>query len=222
MEPNMEMNDHIWGIWANPEIKDKLLFYGEHDKHYNNIEWHLSKTYTELMEEDIAKNEEISNILSAVVSSKYTDPGHIKRIDFLKFLESKGLKTDIYGSNHFNWNNYKDVVLPHSQKDDGMFPYKYHFNCENHSIKNYFTEKLTDGILAECLTFYCGCPNISSHIDPRAYVYLELDNFEDDYNTIKKCIESNLWEQRIDIIRKEKKRILEELQFFPRLSKIIQ
>ena len=102
-----------------------------------------------------------------------------------------------------------------------LFPYQYTFNAENHSIPNYCTEKLIDAILSECLCFYWGPDNISELIDERAYVRLELKDFEHDYNMIKGAIENDLWVERLPYISKEKLRILNELQFFPRLESII-
>ena len=89
---------------------------------------------------------------------------------------------------------------------------------ENNSIHNYFTEKLVDGVLAECLVFYWGCPNVDMYIDSRAYVQLSGD-FEEDYKTILYMITHNEWERRLDVIKQEKKRIIEKLQMFPRLKK---
>lgn len=154
------------------------------------------------------------------MSSNYYFPGHVKRIDFVKFLEAKDLHIDVYGSNKFDYKNYKGT-LPSLQKDEGLFPYKYTFNVENYSIKNYFAEKLVDGILSECLVFYSGCYNIRDFIDDRTYIYLELSNFEEDYKKVLTAIENNEWEKRIDVIRKEKQKILDYLQFFPRLERII-
>lgn len=216
MEPYMERNPGHWHIWCNPQ-KNNLLFAGFHELEYNNIEWHLAKSYNNLMIEEIKKERDI---LSSIVSSKYYDPGHRKRVDFLKYIDSK-MNVDIYGSNIFNWNHYKGQ-LPSHCKDDGLLPYKYTFNVENNDIKNYLTEKIVDGILTECLTFYHGCPNISDYIDENAYVWLDLDDFESDYQKMKSMIENDEWSKRIDVIRKEKKKILNELQFFPRLKKIIE
>ena len=219
MEPNMETNE-MWGEeWKNPKA-DEFLFCGYHNLHLNNVEWHLSKTYNQLLNEEIIKNNEIGNILSSVLSDKYNDPGHIKRVDFMKFLEKKGINTHIYGGNRFIWNNYKGS-LPSHQKDEALFPYKYTFNCENFSIKNYCSEKFYDAILAECLVFYSGCYNIRDYIDNKAFVYLELSNFEKDYETVKRAIEENWWEQRLPYIKEAKKKILNEIQFFPRIEKII-
>jgi hypothetical protein len=218
MEPHMEKAS-MWKDWSKPD-KDIFLFAGYHEDHYNNNEWHLSKTYTQLMNENVVKDTNVMNILSTVLSNKYKDPGHIKRIDFVKFLENKGLPVHVYGGNKFEWKDYKGSPPPH-KKDEALLPYKYTFNVENHNISGYYTEKLIDGILSECLTFYNGCSNIRDFIDNRAYVWLELSNFEQDYNTIKKAIEEDWWSQRIDIIREEKRKILTEKQFFPRIKSII-
>ena len=222
MEPHMDKNSHLWNTdWLNID-KNKFKWYGSYDKHYNNNEWHLSKTYLELKDEEIIKDENLSNILSTVLSDKYKDPGHIKRIDFIKFLELKDdIKVDVFGGNRFMWNNYKGS-LPYHKKDAALMPYKYTFNVENYQISNYYTEKLIDGILSECLVFYHGCPNIKELIDEKAFVWLELSNFEEDYKLIKKAIEEDLWSQRLLYIKQAKTKILDELQFFPRLEKIIK
>lgn len=219
MEPFMEKRKNIWGIWCDPP--KTLFFRGVHQTEYNNNEWHLSWTYNDFCTRNILKNNDVSNVLSAIVSDKYIDPGHIKRIDFLKFLETKNdINVDIYGNNKFKYKNYKGQ-LPYHEKDNGIFPYKYTFNVENHDILNYYTEKLIDGILGETLVFYHGCPNIRNFIDERAFVWLELENFEQDYEIIKKAISEDLWSKRIEYIRKMKYKILNELQFFPRLERII-
>ena len=75
--------------------------------------------------------------------------------------------------------------------------------------------------MSETLVFYSGCSNIKDYIDERAFVYLELKNFENDYEIIKSAIMNDLWSERIEYIREAKKKILNELQFFPRLEKIV-
>ena len=218
MEPYMEKDVTQWGAFAKPDPAH-FKFVGFHDTQYNNNEWHLSKTYQQLCNESVEKNAELSHVLSTVLSDKYKDPGHIKRVDFVKFIEKK-MDVHVYGSDKFLWKNYKGE-LPHHAKDDGLFPYKYSFNVENHSIKNYYTEKLIDGILAETLVFYSGCFNVRDYIDERAFVYLELSNFEHDYQVVKKAIEEDWHTKRLPYIQEAKKKILTELQFFPRLEKII-
>lgn len=216
MEPNMSGK---WGEWGDPDPK-KFMRVCTHAKEYNNLEWHLSKSYTDLLTLKIDKNPALSNDISTVLSSKYQDSGHIKRIDFVKFLEKKNQSVHVFGSNKWGYKNYKGE-LPVHQKDNGLFPYKYTFNAENNSIKNYFTEKLVDAILSECLCFYSGCYNVREFIDERAFVYLELSNFEKDYEIVKKAIDEDLWSKRLPYILEAKKKILNYLQFFPRVERII-
>lgn len=219
MEPHMRRNKHMWGDWGDPPATG-LKFCGTHSREYNNTEWHLSKSYSELSETSAVKDADVCSILSTVLSDKYSDPGHIKRIDFVKFLEKKNMDVHVFGGNKFEWAQYKGS-LPYHKKDDAMFPYKYVFNAENHEIRNYYTEKLVDGILAECLVFYWGCPNIRDFFDEKAFVSLDLLDFEKDFNTIKTAIEENWWEERLPYIRAAKQRILNEKQFFPRLERIL-
>ena len=215
MEPHMEL-DNKWGEWSKP-TPSMFKFCGTHNTEYNNNEWHLSKTYSQLSNEEIIKT---SNILSTVISNKYNDPGHKKRIDFIKFLENKGMDVNVYGGNTAGWKNYQGG-LPYCAKDDGMFPYKYVFNAENHEINNYYTEKLIDGILAECLVFYWGCPNIFDFFDERALVKLELVDFEKDFEIITRALRENWYEMRLPYIREAKKKILNKTQFFPRIERIL-
>jgi len=220
MEPNMENDKRQWGDeWSNPK-KEDFLFLGNHNLHLNNFEWHLSTSYEELLNKKIEKDNNLNNILTTILSDKYSDKGHIKRVDFIKYLEKKGMDVHVYGGNKFLWKNYKGS-LPYHKKDESLYPYKYSFNCENHSIKNYCTEKLIDGILSETLVFYSGCYNIKDFINEKAFVYLELSNFEKDYQIIRKAIEEDWWSERLPYIKEAKEKILNEMQFFPRLEKII-
>lgn len=212
MEPNMRTNERLWGEWANPP-KDRFLKVFTHDTDYNNMEWHLSKTYSELDTMSIEKQYTISTVLS----DKYYDPGHILRVDFVKYLDSATeIEIHVFGNNAFQYNHFQKS-LPYGEKDDAMFPYKYHFNAENHSIPNYFTEKITDAIMAECLCFYWGCPNIATYINPNAYIVLDLEDFKGSALIVKNAIENDEWSKRIHIIREEKHRLLREHNMFNRI-----
>ena len=92
---------------------------------------------------------------------------------------------------------------------------------ENSSEKNYATEKIWEPILCECLTFYWGCPNLEEYIDSIAFVRLDLNDFDGSMNIIKQAIEEDWHSQRLDIIRKEKEKILNIYGFFPKLENII-
>jgi Glycosyltransferase family 25 (LPS biosynthesis protein) len=214
LEPPLRRQGH------RPPPVDPRPFLQVHDyrTHLNPLEWHLGQTYAELKVTTPYK----SRVLSAVVSSSHELPGHRRRIAFLKFLESRGLAFDLYGyRNDFDLASYVGP-LPAHRKDDGILPYRYTFNAENQAVPNYVTEKLADAILGECVCFYWGCPNVQDHLDPRAYVVLDLEDFEASYRRIVAAIRDDEWSQRLAAIRREKHRILDELQFFPTLERVIR
>ena len=183
----------------------------------NSIEWHLNKSHAELLKFSPEK----TKCISSVTSSEYRLPGHIKRINMLKQFESNGLLFDLYGrTNNFGFKNYLGSLPPYC-KDDGILPYKYTIACENTSVNNYFTEKIVDAILGECLCFYYGCPNLDMFIDKRAYILIDPDDHERSLQIINDAIAGNEWEKRIDIIKNEKLKILNELQLIPVVESII-
>jgi GR25 family glycosyltransferase involved in LPS biosynthesis len=226
MEPwvndlNKNWGVKTWGIWAIPDSKNFLEVCGRKTSHHNNCFWQLEISYNDLMHKKIEKK----NIISTICSSKYFDEGHIARIDLLKYIESKNDPTfiiDIYNQdNNHEFKNYKGPVTPYIDKSKGMISYKYYFMIENNYEKNFITEKLWEPILCESLVFYYGCPNVSDYINPLAYVLLDVNDFEKSYQIIKNAIEEDLWAQRINIIREEKNKILNNYSFFPKIHNII-
>ena len=132
------------------------------------------------------------------------------------------MQIDIYNAdNNHNFTNYKGPVSPYVDKSKGMLSYKYYFMMENNYEENFITEKIWEPILCESLVFYYGGPNVTDYIDSRAFVLLDPNDFEKSYQIIKQAIEEDWWSQRIDVIRQEKRKILNELTFFPTIDKII-
>ena len=124
MEPWCENKDwgvNSWGDWADPDPNEYLGIIGRKTPTYNNVFWQLEQSYTQLKEPIIK-----TNIISSICSSKYFDPGHIKRIDFLKYLESKSNATfdvDIFNTdNKHNFRNYKGPVYPFRNKSKVTLP----------------------------------------------------------------------------------------------------
>lgn len=208
-----------WGEWSEPSINKFLEVRGRKTNYHNNAFWQLELNYYDLLNLKYTKK----NKLSSICSSLYFDEGHIKRIDFLKYIEEKGdIDIDIYSyDNKHSFKNYKGPLYHYIDKSKGIVPYRYYFMIENNFEKNFITEKIWEPIICETLVFYYGCPNLKDYIDENAYVQLDINNFEESYKLIKKAIDEDWWTQRIDIIRKEKNKILNELQFFPVIEKII-
>lgn len=222
-DPKQNWGVKTWGEWAYPN-PNKFLQVRTHKKYYNNGSWQLKQNWTEFKNNPIIKDDTKGNKISTICSSKYFDPGHIKRIDFLKYVESRNdsdVLIDIYGRD--NDHKFKKYFgsLPDDNKDIGITPYKYYFMAENNIEYNYITEKLWEPLLTESLCFYWGCPNVKDYIDPLAYVELDLNDFEKSFNIIKESINNNLWEKRLDIIKKEKQKVLDYYGFCPTLERII-
>jgi GR25 family glycosyltransferase involved in LPS biosynthesis len=186
----------------------------------NCSDWHLGLSYSELRH---GLPPPKTRLFSAVVSSRYTSPGHVRRVDFLKFLEHApdAPPLDIFGfDNAQNFAHYRRP-LPDRRKADGLLPYRYTFNAENQSLPNYFTEKILDAVLAETLCFYWGCPNLDEYLDPQAFIRLDLDDPPSALRTIRTAIAADEWSRHLPVLRREKRRILDELQLFPTLERFV-
>ena len=217
--PQQTWGVKTWGEWAEPD-ESKFLQVRSHTKFFNNGFWQLRATYQDLK----TMNFEKTKLMSSICSSKYFDPGHVKRIDFLKFIESKNddlVKVDIYNAD--NDHKFKGYVgpHPHGNKDIGIVPYKYYFMPENNEEYNFMTEKIWEPLLTETVAFYWGCPNLSDYIDPRSYILLDLNDFEKSFNIIKNAILNDEWSKRIEFIRMEKQKVLDYFGFFPTLERIL-
>jgi GR25 family glycosyltransferase involved in LPS biosynthesis len=214
MEPSAISS--TWGAWASPDPRE-FLQVRSHDRYPNNGEWHLGLTYDELLTLPIEKTAQ----LSSVTSSQTSLPGQHLRVEFLKHLEERRTPIDIYGKdNSHGFAGYLGS-LPALDKRAGILPYRYTFAAENSSEPNYFTEKILDAILGEALCFYWGCPNLDDHIDPRAFIRLPLEDFDRSRQVLERAMRDDEWSARIDCIRHEKRRLLNEHQFFPTLARVL-
>jgi GR25 family glycosyltransferase involved in LPS biosynthesis len=213
------INDAIinrWGAyWANPD-PSKFLFVGSSKYSLNLVQWYYKDSPEMLLKNNPIK----SNVISSIVSSQYFNPGHKKRINFLKYLQSQDFDIDIYGySNEIGFKNHKGNL---TNKSLGLLPYKYYFMAENSKENNYVTEKMWEPLIAECFVFYWGAPNVSEYVDPRCYIHLDLEDFEKDMRTVKRAISENSWEKNLPYIREMKKKIITEYGFFPKIHKLIK
>jgi hypothetical protein len=219
MEPSL----YNLGDFSNLDKKN-FLYINDYNEHLNVVQWRLKMEYSEL----IKNHHKTNNRVASIVSYKSYYEGHKIRLKFLHYLENNNIEggesslNDVYGmENYHHYKNYKGRV-ENDEVENVLLSYKYYFLPENSNEKNYATEKIWEPILCEALCFYWGCPNLEDYIDSRAFVRLPLDNFEESLLIIKKAIEEDWWSQRIDIIRQEKKKILNNLGFFNKLEKIIK
>jgi len=218
-DPTKNWGVKTWGEWAVPDPVKFLKVYS-HKTHLNNVQWQINYPLP-LLQNNVDVNSKV-DVISSICSNKNFDDGHILRNNFIKYIDNDNkIKMNIFGRENYHGFSSYTGVLPDDNKIHGLMPYKYYFMCENNSEYNYATEKIWEPILCECLCFYWGCPNLEEYIDSSAFVRLPLDNFEESYNIIVRAITEDWWSQRIDIIRREKQKILNKLGFFPTIGKLI-
>jgi len=206
-----------WGAWAAPDPR-LFLQIRSHDRYANIAEWHLDADWSSLSRMAFVK----THTLSSITSAKNEDFGQRLRLQFLQYLEAQGQPIDIYGySNDYSFQNYRGP-LPARDKRAGLASYRYTIAVENSSHHNYFTEKLHDALLMECLPFYWGCPNVADHIDPRAMIQLPLDDFAASLQLMRSAMASDVWTERLPYIRAAKQRILNEHQLLPVLARVVR
>jgi hypothetical protein len=145
--------------------------------------------------------------ISIILSNRDVTPGHSRRRAYVdKLLESRvGGLIDIYGP------DFKPV----EDKWDALVQYKYHISIENMVKDNYWTEKLVDPMLAECLTFYLGCPNILDYFPKGSCIPI---NYEDDIEgavlLIEQALENGLYEKNLSSLLKGKHAALNDNNLF--------
>ena len=219
-DPGQTWGVKTWGQWARPDPA-AFLRVCTHDDGPNTAFWQLGSTYDELRLLAPTKTGD----LASIISPKYFDPGHRRRVDFLRYLEQRN--DDVVRVEMYAYNNplgFTSWVGPHppGYKDAALIPYRYFLGVENNREHNFITEKLWEPLLTETVCFYDGAPNAVDHVDPRAFIPIDLDDFDSAFEVMRTAILEDEWSRRIEYIRREKRKVLEHLQFFPRLERILR
>lgn len=214
-----------WGEYRNPENLDlmKVLtmktggVFGR---------WWVDLSYNELKTLTYDKKD----IITCVSTGKDHHYGHKHRLRVIEEILDKRNDAILYGKVMEGWGGNNIIEnspiyqgeLPHRNKNKALIDVKYHFCCENSSEDNYFTEKLVDPLVCETLPLYWGCPNLSEFIPKDSFIRLPLDtSLAKAKDIINSTIKNNEWADRLPYIKEAKRILLEELNLFPLLEKII-
>ena len=180
-------------------IGPKNVIHHSYYKHYEMYPW-------------LFKNISFTNLLNSTIANKHKDlciiasdatwlQGHRNRFAFVnKMLGHFKDNIDIYGRG-FNSFECKYEILKN---------YKYSICIENSSLPDYFTEKINECYLAECMPIYYGCTNIYDYYDMDTMILIDINNFKSAIDDIENAIKSNLWEKKLDKIRLMKNKYLEK------------
>ncbi len=182
-------------------MESEFLYVHDTETHFNVDMWYHGLSYDELSNPLAFEKTKSFSIINSNLNNL---PGHMLRNSFIDSITNK-IEFDLFGRFYNNNKNYRGSL---SKKSDGLVGYHYTFNQENDFENNYFTEKILDGIMCECLTFYGGCPNIRNFINPNSFIEIDITNKEESFYIIRDSIKSNIWKSFISNIREEKRRIM--------------
>lgn len=144
--------------------------------------------------------------------------GHVLRMRFLDdLLESESDLLDLYGRGDFEGPHYLGEV---EDKWDGLADYRYSLAIENYSGPNYFSEKLTDALLAWCMPIYWGCTNLAEFLPEDSFVWLDIKD-ENAPERVREVVNSDLRERNLDAIAEARRRLLDEYQIWPTVKRAI-
>lgn len=203
---------------------------------YHTLDFHwccFDSTYTQIKNRYLELFSRNHDRITSIVSNKFVNMdglNYLNRIKFLQYLD-KLESCFIYGQLNKEFENEITTEILKSlknfngkceSKEQQLINSEYNFDAENCCEKNYFTEKAFGGILCDSLTFYYGCPNIEKFIDSRCYIKIDLNNLEESFETVKKCIRDREIYKRLGIINYNKQLIIRKFNPLRILQEFIE
>ena len=156
-----------------------------------------------------------NNLMSIMVSQKQDAPGHKYRHLLVKRILESNLPIDIYGKGCTFYKNDKRVKGEFSEMEPYLH-YHFHIAIENYSLNHYFSEKITNTLLAGTTPIYSGCKNIHNYFPN---MVISLSNDVDKDMQLLMDIVSNPEKHRtsinIDTVKKQTNLILNIKKIFP-------
>ena len=172
--------------------------------------WWLKWTYDQLKNDAPEK----TKMISVVASDRAVAEGHRKRFAFINRLIGHFKdRLDVYGS----------IAGAYcSDKYPALAPYRYSIAIESTVSPDYWTEKIADCFLTETMPLYFGCPNITDYFPEGSFVPIDIDDYKTSIQSIERAIEEGAYERNRHLVVESKHRILDELQVFPHLVRILE
>lgn len=103
--------------------------------------------------------------VSLIASGKRDHPGHKLRHNLVEYVRAEHPEVAVMGRGY----------TPFEQKSDGLVPFRYSVVIENVQQRNYFSEKLIDAVLCDCVPIYWGCPNIGDFMETSGMVICQTE-----------------------------------------------
>lgn len=153
-----------------------------------------------------------SKELSVAVTGKAITEGHRARLALARALtDALGDRIDVF---FFDSGNSYD-------KWDFMAPYKYHVVMENSSCRDYWSEKLSDCILAGAFPIYYGCPNLSDYFPPESFAAFDVRSPGQAVKVIEGCIRDKRYENSFGSLRAARELVLDKYNLFALIAEFV-
>ena len=199
-------------------------YHGTYQKHYHVQTWWIFRPFAELKKLEIPQK---PHTLCTIMSGKTIYRGQNLRLMVVnRFLKKYPGILHFYGRDHGGHEQARKKFSEHYKgniigrcKLSTLSRYKYSIACENSSIKNYFTEKISDCFLTWTKPLYWGCPNISDYFPEESYTWINAENREEAAEQIKEAIKQPI---DYDAIKEARHLVLNKYNIWPSLSRIIQ
>ncbi len=183
----------------------------EYDKNLKEFKNDVYWKYEDFRDKDFYKDK--TQLISLISSNKGFTKGHQQRVKFIKVLkEVLGDQLDLYGNGY----------LPIPDKLDSLKNYKYAIVIENSELPNYWTEKLADAMICECIPIYHGCTNVDQYFGNKGMVRININNPTVAVEKILKTINSNMFYEEKQEILVNKSKILNNYNLFNVISAMVR
>ena len=171
--------------------------------------WYNGRSYAENRAFAIPPKTKVVSAACSAKAMKWTK--HHQRIQLLKKLVAEVPGAEWYGHGVHEFRN----------KFDLMDAYRYHVALENHIGPHYWTEKIVDAYLCECLPFYAGAPDLAEAFPDDSFAPLPLADPDEAIRIIRAALANDAWSKRLPAIRAAKARLFTEYNFWAQVIKVV-
>lgn len=218
--------DHIWAIMQEPPNEKFAKLHRADGKPYARVyttdpaltgapyrpsqpalPWHVDRDYDFLSACPVPAK---GRSLSWITSNKTHFPGHRDRMEFLERIRGR-VDFDLFGK------GFEFV----QDKWDALAPYRYAIVVENYRGPLYWSEKVADCFLSWTFPIYCGCTRLGDYFPPESFLEFDLRDPRAT-DSIRRVVESGLWEERLNALAEARRRVLDEYQMLPFLAREIE
>lgn len=175
-----------------------------------SMRWIVDYTAEQVFQLPNREKRKLISTCCSVKQMKHTR--HYERLVLTRYLSEHIPELDWYG-----WGKQ-----PIGSKQIALNEYKYHVAVENYIHPHHWSDKISDSILAQCLTFYAGDPTLSEILPEGSFIPIPIDDPPTALDIIRRAIQNGEYEKRLPLIREAQKLIATRFNMFNRVIDIIR